>query len=390
MPMPAATREEPAGKKARRHSPVPSPSLPKTATPKIATPQTSAHKTSAHKSPTDKTTADKPAALKTTASRNAPSRPTARKPQQKPQTPSVSNRSSTDACLAETYQYTLSNQEKDDVSDPKSQEKRKSNSSKSSHQSQTQTNRKPTTDHQHSSPIQAAPSAQKKSVYAEMTPFTFKFIVSYSVPSPRLARFPSSVSLTYHASADMADVLPDFWPLLTILLDEWETLAGADWAWDLQKPDSSNRFGKRSCVASKLAGLQTKWRAGDEGFFACQGCAMVGRPCFTWVEDEDAKWVWEGEGEDEGEGEEEGLGEEPKGEFWCLPVHVDDRRNVVQVDKEIWIWVNEGVEGGEEGEGEGEGLEGYWDEWKDAEEGGSGSSFSSSTSSSSYDGEDDD
>lgn len=345
MPTPAPTREEPAGKRARRHSPVSSSSTQKTAAPK-----------------------------------DAPLRPTLLAPFERPNSPSVSKTTSTNAWFAETYQHTPSRQGSDDVPAPKSQEKRGHNNNKSSRQPQSQTKikttRKPKTGSKNKTPTQQqqqpSPNTQPQSQisYAETPTFTFKFIVSYSDPHPRLASYPSDIDIDYHASADMADALPDFWPLLGTLLDEWETFAGADWSWELQKPDASNKKGKRYCVQSKLAGVPTKWRVGDEGFFACHNCAMAGRPCFTWVEDQDAKWVWQGE--DDG-----GLGEEARGEFWCLPVHVEDRRNVVVVDKEIWTWVNDGSEEG--------GEEGCWDEWKELGEGDDGSPGSSSAFSSSYD-----
>jgi hypothetical protein len=31
----------------------------------------------------------------------------------------------------------------------------------------------------------------------------------------------------------------------------------------------------------------------------------------------------------------------PKGEFWCLPVHPEDRRREVKKDREIRTWLNE-------------------------------------------------
>lgn len=184
----------------------------------------------------------------------------------------------------------------------------------------------------------------QKQTYAEIRPFKFKFITSYDNAA--------KTSFDVYDSSELTDWLADFWSRLKPQLDEWENLAGADWPWELQKSRSSR---KRFCVASKLARKPTRWREGDDGFFACQDCAGVGRACFTWVVG--------GEDGDEMEDDDDGFGA-PKGEFWCLPVHVDDRRAEVREGKEMWIWVNEG-EGASGSEGEAEsGDEGVrWDEY---------------------------
>lgn len=77
-------------------------------------------------------------------------------------------------------------------------------------------------------------------------------------------------------------------------------------------------------MSRALAKKRTKWRIGDDGFFACADCASLGLPCFTWVRDEDE--------------EEEG------GEFWCLPVHGGDRYLPLVKGKEIRRWINEARE----------------------------------------------
>jgi hypothetical protein len=63
-------------------------------------------------------------------------------------------------------------------------------------------------------------------------------------------------------------------------------------------------------------------------------CVVAGRPCFTWVMDKNGG---DGEGDDSGEV----LGV-PKGEFWCLPIHQDDRNCPVEEECDIRTWVNEG------------------------------------------------
>lgn len=77
--------------------------------------------------------------------------------------------------------------------------------------------------------------------------------------------------------------------------------------------------------------------------------------CFTWVEDEDAE-------SDDDEGE-DGI-PEPKGEFWCLPIHKDDRRCEVKKDREIRTWLNEGDNSESDSSGEEIGESSEEDEFK--------------------------
>ena len=187
-----------------------------------------------------------------------------------------------------------------------------------------------------------------RSQYSEFTPFIFKFIISYTNAD--------KTEYSFHASTDLADAMSAFWHLLRRLQGTWEDAAGADWAWEFQKPA---RRGRRLCVSSKLAKRRTVWREGDEGFFACGECVALGRPCFTWVGDENAEGAF-------------------AGEFWCLPVMEEDRRCEVKVGKEMKIWVNEAREGRYGSEtGDEESASG--DEYEtDGEGGGDGSESSSS------------
>jgi hypothetical protein len=145
----------------------------------------------------------------------------------------------------------------------------------------------------------------------------------------------------------LKDKMSSFWKTLTSLRNKWEEQAGADWAWEVQKKVKSrggNGAVQRVCVTSQLDNdLRTKWRHGDSGFFACSECAKAAKPCFTWVRDE-------GGGE---EGDDDEVFGAPKGEFWCLPVHKDDRRCKEVKGKEIRSRVNE-VESLSDEDGSGE------------------------------------
>ena len=191
------------------------------------------------------------------------------------------------------------------------------------------------------------PAAKRASTYAEITPFTFKFVHSYTT-CPNSSEEDEPDILVFD-SASLKDTMSSFWKTLTSLRDKWEDQAGAEWAWEVQKKvktrgraRGSGDF-KRFCVTSKLDNRLTKWRREDTGFFACLDCAGAARPCFTWVRDEDG-------GAEDGD---EVFGA-PKGEFWCLPVHKDDRRCVDVKDREIRTWVNEGESSSDEDDDSGE------------------------------------
>jgi hypothetical protein len=156
-----------------------------------------------------------------------------------------------------------------------------------------------------------------KPSYAEIEPFIFKLVVSYSKDG-----------MEYHQSTDLENNMKSFWSHLKRLREGWEEVAGAEWAWELQKPGRAREG--RLCVSSTLAKQSTVWREGDAGNFACEKCAMDASLCFTWVKDEDAEHVT---GDDDIP--------DPKGEFWCLPIHRKDRRSVVRKDREIRTWLNE-------------------------------------------------
>ena len=170
-------------------------------------------------------------------------------------------------------------------------------------------------------PSQEEHSTPPEPRYAEIESFEFKLVVSYSKDGT-----------DYHKSTDLEGNMKTFWSRLKKQRKEWEDAAGAEWAWELQKGKGRVR-GRRSCVSSKLAKRPTRWRKGDTGNYACRHCAMNTLLCFTWVEDEDP--------EHDGD-EEEFVIPKPKGEFWCLPVHPDDRRcGEVKKDREIRTWLNE-------------------------------------------------
>jgi hypothetical protein len=146
--------------------------------------------------------------------------------------------------------------------------------------------------------------------------------------------------MSFYDSMVMEKGIPPFWALLSTLSAKWEEQAGDRWAWEFQKRSSAGRkssedkMPRRFCITSKLANLPTDWRPLDEGFRTCMDCVVAGRPCFTWVMDKNGG---DGEGDDSGEV----LGV-PKGEFWCLPVHQDDRNCPVEEECDIRTWVNEG------------------------------------------------
>ena len=182
--------------------------------------------------------------------------------------------------------------------------------------------------------------------YAEITPFTFKFVQSYAT-SPSSTEG-ETLEMGVHESTGMTGTMSSFWKILTALRNTWEDQAGADWAWEVQKKVKSRARGrgrtgngsfKRFCVSSRLANRPTKWRPGDTGFYACLECAGAAKPCFTWARDE------HGEGGDDGD-----EFSAPPGEFWCLPVHKEDRRCVNVDGREMRIWVNEGESSSDEGD----------------------------------------
>jgi hypothetical protein len=167
------------------------------------------------------------------------------------------------------------------------------------------------------------PPSSSKPAYAEPEPFSFKFVVSYTGP-------PASGNIGYYHSSDLTNEMKNFWSLLKKQREAWEQAAGAKWAWELQKlmHRRGHLRGRRFCVSSRLVKRPTRWGKGDEGFFACRGCVAKGLLCFTWVAaDEEAEL-------DEGENVVAGA----KGEFWCLPVHPDGRRDVHNV-REIQQWL---------------------------------------------------
>jgi hypothetical protein len=154
-----------------------------------------------------------------------------------------------------------------------------------------------------------------------MKAFEFKLVVSYSEDGTE-----------YHQSTDLEGNMKSFWSQLKKQRKEWEDAAGAEWAWELQKAKGRVR-GRRSCVSSKLAKKPTRWRKGDTGDYACRNCAKNTLLCFTWVEDEDPE---------HDSNEEEAMIPKPKGEFWCLPVHPEDRRcGEIKKDREVRTWLNE-------------------------------------------------
>jgi hypothetical protein len=203
--------------------------------------------------------------------------------------------------------------------------------------------------------------AKKPSTYAEVTSFTFKFIESYLTP-PRAGEEPN---LEFHDSTSLKKTMSSFWKSFAALNDSREDQAGTEWAWEVQKKVKTRGNGsfKRFCVTSRLANRPTRWRRGDTGFFACLECAGAARPCFTWVGDED------GGGAEDGGGDGDKVFGAPKGEFWCLPVHKDDRRCVDVKGREIRTWVIEGESSSDE-DGSGEeseesGFGGAVDEYDD-------------------------
>jgi hypothetical protein len=198
---------------------------------------------------------------------------------------------------------------------------------------------------QKNQPQPANTATKRASTYAEITPFTFKFVHSYTTP-PNISEDGTPEMLVFDSDT-LKNTMSSFWKALTSLLDTWEEQAGADWAWEVQKKVKSrggNGAFQRVCVTSQLDDeLHTKWRHGDSGFFACSECAKAAKPCFTWVRDE-------GGGE---EGDDDEVFGAPKGEFWCLPVHKDDRRCKEVKGKEIRSRVNE-VESLSDEDGSGE------------------------------------
>jgi hypothetical protein len=146
----------------------------------------------------------------------------------------------------------------------------------------------------------------------------------------------------FYSSTSMEKAIPPFWALLSTLREKWQEQAGDCWVWEFQKMSNAGRKGsedkmpRRFCITSKLANLPTNWRPGDKGFWACSDCVVAGRPCFTWVME---KHGADSEADGGGGGEVLGV---PIGEFWCLPVHQDDRNCQVEEELDIRTWVNEG------------------------------------------------
>ena len=170
------------------------------------------------------------------------------------------------------------------------------------------------------------------STYAEMIPFAFKFVGNYA---NRTGSRYTNLKVT---TATMHNTPSVFWNRLSPLSEKWEEQAGAYWAWEFQKRSSGGRVGgedgmpRRYCITSRLAKRRTRWRPEDNGFWACMNCTEAARPCFTWITDIDGGY---GNGEDAGE-----VFGAPKGEFWCLPVHADDRRCEIVEGVDIRTWVN--------------------------------------------------
>jgi hypothetical protein len=181
--------------------------------------------------------------------------------------------------------------------------------------------RTPTTNKQRKLPAKAESSKTNDSTstepsYAEIEPFEFKLVVSYS----------DNGGMEYYHSTDLANNMVSFWSRLRKLREEREDTAGAEWAYELQKFKK-----KRHCVSRRLAKLPTRWRAGEKARYACIDCEKSASLCFTWVEDEDAKHHGE---------EDEDF--EPKGEFWCLPIHTKGREGEeVKKDRELRTWLND-------------------------------------------------
>jgi hypothetical protein len=165
----------------------------------------------------------------------------------------------------------------------------------------------------------------------EKVPFAFKFVVSYADDFEN-----PTTNMGFYSSGSMEKAFPPFWALLRTLSEKWEGQAGDCWALEFQKRSIAGRKGnedkmpRRFCVNSKLAKLPTNWRPRDKGFWACSDCIVAGRPCFTWVMDK--------HGADDGEE----MLSVPRGEFWCLPVHQDDRNCEFEEEWDIRTWVNEG------------------------------------------------
>lgn len=157
---------------------------------------------------------------------------------------------------------------------------------------------------------------KKKSKFAVQSFFPFKFIVRYNNAN--------QTSFDFHDFKDLQNDMSDFWHRLSELVLTRESRAGAFWRWELEKP--SRKKGVRVCVSSALAKKRKRWRRDDAGFFACQDCASRALPCITWVR----------------HGGEQDGNEEAEGEFWCLPVHEEDRYIPETVNgREVRIWINE-------------------------------------------------
>jgi hypothetical protein len=165
--------------------------------------------------------------------------------------------------------------------------------------------------------------------YVEVEPFDFKAVISYVEGSAKDID-------TYFHSTDLADRMQGLWSQVKQLSKQWEDAAGTDWAWELQR-----QSGGRLCVSSKLAKQSTKWRAGDNGYYACNTCTSRARLCFTWAADEEGKF-------------QEGFAIPiPKGDFLCLPVHPDDRSGVeVARGRELRYWLNESDDSESDSSGE--------------------------------------
>jgi hypothetical protein len=176
-----------------------------------------------------------------------------------------------------------------------------------------------------------AEANETTSAYAETFPFIFKFVSNYVNHTGS-----SHTNLKAADFASVQNVPAPFLTLLATLNEEWEERAGAYWAWEFQKRRSGGGDGmpRRYCVTSKLAKRWTRWRREDNGFWACVDCTEAARPCFTWATDKDGGY---GNGEDAGE-----VFGAPKGEFWCLPVHKEDRKCEIVEGEDIRTWVNGG------------------------------------------------
>ena len=144
----------------------------------------------------------------------------------------------------------------------------------------------------------------------ETIPFEFKMVYGYT--NADKTGFGENTEISCNESHEMRDVCAELWDKVEALTDFCEEKAGYDWQWEFQKPKHSTKGEQSLCVRSKFLRRKMAWRAGDDGWFACNDCAGLGLPCFSWTGKE----------------------------FWLLPLHDQDRRLPVEKDKEIRYWIN--------------------------------------------------